>query len=148
MRLLVILAFIAAAVLIEARAECAWAVATVASKHIGSDKDYNEENWGLGAEHCVGKLFGLEVRGASGFFRNSNRIDSFYFGGSATLLELGPVKAGIAVMTVSGYQIDMVPVAFPVVAIEGESFGVNLSWFPKFGENASAIGMQVKWRWR
>lgn len=150
MKILAIIAMIAAAVLIEARAdECAWAVVTVGSKHIGGEgKNYNEQNWGLGGEHCIGALFGVELRGAAGFFRNSNRIDSFYWGGSATLLELGSVKAGIALMRVSGYEIDAINAAFPVLSIEGRRFGLNLSWFPKTGDNASAIGAQVKWRWR
>lgn len=156
MRFLIDMAVIAAllwvAASIEARAEqpCAWAVATIGSKHINGnpDKNYNEVNTGLGGEHCIGTVFGYEIRGAAGFFRNSNRIDSFYFGGSATLLEHGPVKLGVALLRVSGYDIDPLTALFPVLSVEGRQAGINLSWFPKTGSTASAFGMQAKWKWR
>ncbi len=151
LKVLAVGALVAAAVLIEAHAEpCAWAVMTVASKHIGAapGSNYNEQNWGLGAEHCVATVLGVELRGAAGFFRNSKRIDSFYFGGSATLFELGPVKAGIAVLQVSGYDIDPVTGVLPVLAIEGRRLGANVSYLPPHGKNVGAVGLQLKFRWR
>ena len=147
----VIAALLWAAGSIEARAEpCAWMAVTVASKHIGAEPDanYNESNWGLGSEHCIGSVLGVEIRGAAGFFRNSNRIDSFYFGGSATLLELGQARLGIAVMQVSGYQLDPILAAFPVLALEGRRLGANFSYFPKTKDNVAAVGLQLKWRFR
>lgn len=129
---------------------CNWASATIGSKHFGGEpgKDYNERNWGLGGEHCLGTVLGIPVRGAAGFFRNSKRIDSFYWGGSATFFRAGPVHAGIAAMLVSGYEIDPIKAVFPVLAIEGERIGVNLSYFPKTSDNVAAVGLQLKWRWR
>ncbi len=146
-----IAALLIAASCIEARADnCAWAVLTVGSKHIGAEpgSNYNERNWGPGAEHCIGRLFGVEVRGAAGFFRNSNRVDSFYFGGSATVFEVGPVKAGVALLQVGGYEVDAITALLPVVAIEGKQLGANLSYVPPHGKNVGAVGLQLKVRWR
>lgn len=153
MKLLAIAAMLAAALLVEARAEdrCTWLAVTVASKHLSaskSGKDYNEANWGAGGENCLGTFLGMPIRGAAGFFRNSNRIDSLYVGGSATLVELGPVKLGVALMLVSGYEVEPVKAPFPVVAIEGRKLGANLSFFPKTKDNGAAIGAQIKWRFR
>lgn len=155
MKGIVVLLLVIAGIWIEARAEpCAWAVLTVGSKHINEapGKDYNERNWGAGGEHCIGTVLGYEIRGAAGFFRNSNRIDSFYWGGSVTLLEYGPAKFGVALMRVSGYDIDPITAPFPVLAIEpaqpGITPGINLSYFPKSRSTSTAIGLQAKWRWR
>lgn len=129
---------------------CAWLALTVGSKHLGetSSKNYNEQNWGLGSEHCIGKLVGVEFRGAAGFYRNSNRIDSFYFGGSASVPVYGPAHAGVALLRVSGYEFDPVTAPVPVLSIEGRQLGGNLSYLPKTKHNAGAIGAQLKWRWR
>lgn len=153
MKLLAVAAMLAAALLVEARADdrCTWIAATVASKHLSaskSGKDYNERNYGLGGENCLGTFLGMPIRGAAGFFRNSNRIDSLYVGGSATLVELGAVKLGVALMLVSGYEVEPVKAPFPVMAVEGRKFGANLSFFPKTKDNGAALGFQVKYRWR
>jgi hypothetical protein len=138
-------------VALEARADdCRWVSATLASKHLGasSSKHYNERNYGLGGENCLGTVLGVPLRGAAGFFRNSNRIDSLYVGGSATLVKVGPASAGFAAMLVSGYEVEPVKAVFPVVAIEGEKLGANFSYFPRTKSNGAALGMQLKWRFR
>lgn len=136
---------------IEARAEdCRWIAATVASKHFGEKpgKHYNEANWGLGEENCLGTVLGMELRGVAGVYRNSNRIDSLYVGGSAALLRAGPFSAGVAALLVSGYEVEPIKAVFPVMAVEGARLGLNVSYFPPAGKNVAAIGFQVKWRWR
>jgi hypothetical protein len=136
---------------IEARAaDCRWVVATVASKHFGEKPgaNYNESNWGLGGEHCLGEVLGMELRGVAGFYRNSYRIDSLYVGGSATMLRAGPLGAGIAAALVSGYQAEPIPAVFPVLALEADTFGANLSYFPGTKTNTAALGLQLKWRFR
>jgi hypothetical protein len=153
MKLLAIVAMLAAGLIIEARADdrCNWVAATFASKHLSeskSGKDYNERNYGLGGENCLGTLAGVPVRGVAGFFRNSNRIDSLYVGFSATLVKFGPVSAGIAAVLVSGYEVEPLKAPFPVVAIEGEKLGANISFFPKSRDTGAALGFQIKWRFR
>lgn len=153
MKLLAVLALIAAAVIIEARADdrCTWIAATVASKHLSeskSGKDYNERNYGLGGENCLGTFAGVPVRGVAGFFRNSNRIDSLYVGFSGTLFQVGPVKVGLAAVLVSGYEVEPLKAPFPVFAIEGEKLGANMSFFPKSRDTGAALGFQIKWKWR
>jgi hypothetical protein len=146
----VVLALLWAGAAIEARADCRWIVGTVASKHFGEKpgKSYNEKNYGLGGEHCLGDVLGMELRGVAGFYRNSYRIDSLYVGGSATLLRAGPFGAGLAAALVSGYQVEPIPAVFPVLALEGQTFGANLSYFPGTKTNTAALGLQIKWRLR
>lgn len=152
MKFVALIALLAAGLVIEARAaDCRWVAATVASKHLSdsrSGKDYNENNWGVGGENCMGDLLGVPVRGVAGVFRNSNRTDSLYVGFSATLLQVGPVGAGFAAVLVSGYEVEPTKAPFPVVTIEGEKLGANFSYFPRTEKNVAAIGMQIKWRWR
>jgi hypothetical protein len=153
MKLLAIVAMLAAGLIIEARADdrCTWVAATLASKHLSeskSGKDYNERNYGLGGENCLGTVLGFPVRGVAGFFRNSNRIDSLYVGFSTTFLQVGPVSAGLATVLVSGYEIEPIKAPFPVVAIEGDRLGANVSYFPRTNKNVAALGFQVKFRWR
>ena len=153
MKLIAIAALLAAALIIEARADdrCSWIAATVASKHLSeskSGKDYNERNYGFGGENCLGDVFGIPVRGVAGFFRNSNRIDSLYVGFSAALVQVGPVSAGLAAVLVSGYEVEPIKAPFPVLAIEGEKLGANISYFPRTNKNVAALGLQLKWRFR
>jgi hypothetical protein len=153
MKLLAIVAMLAAGLIIEARADdrCNWVAVTVASKHLSeskSGKSYNEENWGAGGENCLGTFAGVPIRGVAGFFRNSNRIDSLYVGFSGTFAQFGPVSLGIAAVLVSGYEVEPLKAPFPVVAIEGEKLGANISYFPKSRDTGAALGFQVKFRWR
>lgn len=155
MRLAIDMAVIAALIWIfsaDARADdrCTWAVATVASHHLDDSRprDYEQRNWGLGVEHCLGKALGMDARAVSGIYRNSNRINSVYVGGSFQVLALGPLKLGIAAVAVSGYEVEPIPAAFPVLFIEGSRMGINLAYFPKTSDNVAALGLQAKWRWR
>lgn len=134
----------------DAQQPCAWLSVTVASKHINPKpgKDYNEENWGIGREDCIAQALGFELRGGAGFFRNSNRVDSFYFGGSATTQVYGPLRLGAAALLVAGYEVDAIPALLPVAAIEGDRLGANVSYIPRTKTNGAAVGFQLKWRWR
>lgn len=147
-------AIIAAAVLAEARADdrCTWLVVTVASQHFsstrdrkGREPDYEESNWGLGGEQC---LLGEDVRAVGGFYRNSNRVDSVYFGASWVPLRYKIASAGFAFLMVSGYQVEPVKAPVPVLMLEGKHVGVNLSYVPRTRYNDEVAGLQVKWRWR
>lgn len=150
-----------------AKAEDTWLVATVASHHFDSakPKDYEQRNWGVGIEQGLTE----NSRILAGFYRNSNRRESFYFGGVWAPLKLGPVRFGITGVLVTGYEgvevrsetgpdgkerrtvkINDKPLiaAFPVATIEAGRFGVNLAYFPKTSENVAAAGLQLKYRWR
>jgi hypothetical protein len=153
MKLLAIVAMLAAGLIIEARADdrCTWVAVTVASKHLSeskSGKNYEEFNTGLGIENCLGDVWGFPIRGTAGFFRNSNRIDSLYMGGSAEFARFGHVAFGLAALLVSGYEVEPIKALFPVMSIEGQKFGGNVSYFPKSRDTGAALGFQVKFRWR
>ena len=128
-----------------------WAVITVASYHYSGDSDYEQENWGVGIEHSLtGSL-----RVAGGYYRNSNRRDSLYFGLAWAPLQYkvseGKLRVGLAALLVSGYETvkdpELVKAVFPVVSWEGQRFGINIPIIPSTKDNAGAIGLQIKWRW-
>lgn len=122
-----------------------WIVATLAGYHYSAEpnKDYNEQNFGLGLEHSLTQ----RVRFAGGFYRNSNRIDSTYIFVAWLPVERGAVKLGVAAGIVSGYEREPLKVAFPVLAVEGKSLGANITLVPRTNSNAGAVGLQLKWRW-
>lgn len=119
-----------------------WIVATVASYHYNADKDYEQQNYGLGTEHVLSENW----RFASGFYRNSNRIDSTYAFLAWTPLRYGMLRLGLAGGLVSGYEKEPLKVAFPVLAIEGKHLGANITLVPQTKSNAGAIGLQLKVR--
>jgi outer membrane scaffolding protein for murein synthesis (MipA/OmpV family) len=128
-----------------------WIVGTVASYHYSGDKNYEQQNFGIGVEHSLSG----SVRSAAGYYRNSNRRDSLYVGLAWSPLQYGiaegKLKLGFAALLVSGYETvkdqDLVKAAFPVVSWEGKRFGINIPVIPATNKNAGAIGLQLKVRW-
>ena len=128
-----------------------WIVGTIASYHYSGDKDYEQENFGIGIEQTISG----SVRVAGGYYRNSNRRDSLYFGLAWAPLQYkvseGKLRVGLAALLVSGYETvkdpELVKAVFPVVSWEGKRFGVNIPIIPSTKDNAGAIGLQVKFRW-
>lgn len=124
-----------------------WAVATIASKHFGGDsnRDYNERNFGLGGEVELTERW----RAAAGFMKNSNDIDSTYLLGAycAAQWYSGPWRTclNVAGGAVSGYDVDLLWVVFPVISVEwNRSLGLNLSYFRTQESKANVIGLQIK----
>ncbi len=122
-----------------------WAVVSCCSYHFDSaaPRDYEQLNLGLGVEHGTKAL-----RVLGGVYRNSERADSVYFGGSATA-PVGPVKLGAALVIVSGYERsgpEPVKGLVLVGAWEGRRIGVNLLYIPKDGEDVAVIALQFKFR--
>jgi hypothetical protein len=123
---------------------CDWLVASVASHHYGkgSDKDYEQRNWGLGCEHRLTKNLDF----VAGFYRNSVRIDSTYVGVVYAPLRFEMLRFGLATILVSGYEREPIKAAFPVASIEGRRMGANLLLVPQTSSNVGAIGLQLKVR--
>lgn len=123
---------------------CDWWVASIASHHFGpgSDRDYEQKNYGLGCERQLTERTNL----VAGFYRNSLRIDSTYVGVAWTPLRYGSVGLGTVAALVSGYEREPVKAVFPVVSIEGRHLGANLLFVPPTKTNVGALGLQVKFR--
>ncbi len=128
-----------------------WIVGSIASFHYSSDKEYEQQNYGLGFEHGLTS----SIRTTGGYYRNSNRRDSLYVGLAWAPLQYGiaegKLRLGLAALLVSGYETvkdqDLVKAVFPVVSWEGKRFGVNVPVIPATNKNAGAIGLQLKVRW-
>jgi hypothetical protein len=123
---------------------CDWLVASVASHHYGpgSDKNYEQRNWGLGCEHRLTKNLDF----VAGFYRNSVRIDSTYVGVAYAPIRYEMLRLGMVAILVSGYEREPIKAAFPVVSVEGQRLGANLLLVPRTSSNVGAIGLQLKVR--
>lgn len=119
-------------------------VATVASHHYGTDKKYEQGNYGIGLEHDIAK----DWRAISGMYRNSNRRDSIYFGVSWTGYRYRGFGVGVAAMMVGGYETpknqELVKAAFPFLSYEAKGWGVNVPIIPATGSTPGVIGLQIK----
>jgi hypothetical protein len=116
------------------------------SYHLDRSRDYNERNGGAGIEHFVSENVAL----IGGFYRNS-RPDgegtSMYGGLTYTPLSYGPVRAGMVLGAVTGYQAARVlPSAGAVVTVGDRQSGLNVHFLPS-GSNRtmfSTVGVQLK----
>lgn len=121
------------------------------SHHFNRHSDYRENNSGIGAEVLVTDDHAL----MAGSFINSDRQRSRY-----GLYEWRPLhwqvsgvklSAGIAAGVFDGYPRYRNGAAFaaalPLLAVEGERFGVNLALVPNIANRLSgAVAIQVKLR--
>lgn len=144
-------ALVAAAALIEARAESKAVFITVpiASWHAERQREkgkgmYNQENWGLGLEYAYSE----KLRLGAGIYRNSLRQDTGYFGVAyfPLYLQSANLRLGSSVGVVSGYTSNLMPIAVPTAAMEWKRFGVNALFVPPYDGNPAGVGIQIKFR--
>ena len=128
-----------------------WLNPGIYSFHFNRNSDYRENNIGMGAEVLVTDDHAL----MAGSFINSDRQRSSY-----GLYEWRPLhwqvsavrlSAGIAVAAFDGYPKyqngGWFAAALPLLAVEGERFGVNLALIPNIPNRLSeAVAIQVKLR--
>lgn len=119
--------------------------------HYDRDADLREDNWGFGAEVELKANHAL----IAGTFINSEDERSNYFGYAwrplhwdvgGTDVSLGVVAAGL-----DGYPRnkdgDWCPVLLPLLAVQGERLGVNLTVIPTIEDRVyGAIALQFKLR--
>lgn len=123
-----------------------YAVVSAASYHFDRSKKRNEQNWGAGFEVGVAQ----DLRLAAGMYRNSNYIDSTYFGGAWTPLKLGDFRLGAFAGGFTGYDIDIKWGLLPVLTWERGRLGANLTLAPTQGDEKSSavLGLQLKYQLR
>jgi hypothetical protein len=123
-----------------------WLNAGFLSYHFDRNKDYREDNWGLGAE----AVFRPDHVAVIGTYLNSDYHRSRYIGYQWRPLHWQPwgldVHGGITVSVVDGYP-SMVDKGWfiaptPVLAVEGKRFGANFVLIPN--KHGGAIAMQLK----
>jgi len=119
------------------------------SFHVERDKNLNNVNTGLGIEVPLSNTYAF----TAGVFENSNRATSHYVGLYVMPFEIGPFKAGAVVGGFNGYpnanQGGWFPALIPVIALEGQQLGMNVSFVPTVQDQLhGAISFQLKYRFK
>ena len=121
------------------------------SFHFDRDKNFRENNLGLGAE----VLFRPRHAVAAGSFINSDRARSHYLAYEWRPLEWQPagmrLTTNVVVGAFDGYPHyrngGWFPAALPMLALEGQRFGLNLLIIPTIANRLDgAIALQLKLR--
>ena len=119
--------------------------------HFDRDLDLREDNWGFGAEVQLKANHAL----IAGTFINSEYERSRYLGYGWHPLhwDVGgaDVSLGVVAAALDGYPRnkngDWFPVVLPVLAVQGERLGVNLTVIPTIEDHVyGAIALQFKLR--
>lgn len=118
-------------------AEETWLAVTVRSYHFNRDKDYNEENYGLGIERQGRHAWGW----AAGFYENSYYRTTVYAGPTYTFADWGTIKLRACACLATGYKHPIGFYPLPTIGIEGKQVGANIAVTP------SMMGLQLKWKW-
>jgi hypothetical protein len=147
-----ILALATAAVLPAAQAvdlARTWVNPGFYSFHFERDKNLNNVNTGLGIEVPLSNTYAF----TAGVFENSNRATSHYVGLYVMPFDIGPFKAGAVVGGFNGYpnanQGGWFPALIPVIALEGQQLGMNVSFVPTVQNQLhGAISFQLKYRFK
>ncbi len=115
------------------------------SYHLNRYREYNQTNPGAGLEHHFDESLSI----VGGFYRNSiptRDAVSAYGGAVYSPLAFGPVRAGVMLGFVTGYQKGKIqPAASGLVYIGGRDLGVNINFLPATDlKSLSAIGLQMR----
>jgi hypothetical protein len=116
-----------------------WLVVPVASYHAPRD-GYSQINPGIGLERAYSERW---VFGA-GYYRNSNRRDSFYAGANYTRWRIGNVRLGTSLGLVSGYG-GVMPMVAPTATYDVGGAGISLIVAPPI-KGTLMVGIMLRWR--
>jgi len=120
-----------------------WAVATVRSYHHQRNKKHNEDNWGLGVERNLTR----DWTAAAGFYDNSYDKRSVYAGMIWAPVHVGHFHFGLSGGIVDGYEKHPFSFfLFPIMAVQGKNYGINLALVPSVHDSYTVIGLQLKTR--
>ena len=103
-----------------------YAVATITSWHFDREKDYNENNLGLGLEHRLSENWSV----STGFFRNSFYRNTNYLFAGYTPIEISGWRAGVVMGGVTGYEEGMSPWFTGVATRDFGRIGINIVLSP------------------
>lgn len=117
-----------------------WLMSGFLSKHINSDKDYNEQNHGLGYKNHDGYLAGV--------YRNSLNKNSVYAGKE---FQTDPIadklRLAIVLGMVTGYNKPVQPLALPEVLYGNKEHELALGIVPPI-KNVTPMTMALQYRKR
>jgi hypothetical protein len=130
-----------------------WVNPGMLSHHFKDDRDYREENYGLGVELFLNPRHGL----LAGSFLNSNDERTRYVGYHWRPLQLAAGRlrfsGGLAFALMDGYSDvrdgNTFGVVLPAVSLEYRAVGAHLIFLPH-REHSSALALQLRlrlWAW-
>jgi hypothetical protein len=125
-----------------------WVVPGAASWHANRERAFNEVHAGLGAEWQARPTVAV----LAGAHCNSNERASVYAAATwqpvAWQLASTTVRPGIAAGLATGYRDGNTPVlrAGPMVALEGRTWGINVTGAPRIGSIDGFVAVQLKVR--
>jgi hypothetical protein len=121
-----------------------WITPGALSYHFKNRDQFNQTHPGLGAEYH----FASNWSAVGGTYKNSNYRWSQYVGVNWTPYVFGPVKFGATAQVANHYNQARdgkpFPFAAPLIAYEGERFGVNLYVIPTIRNVTGAAALQFK----
>lgn len=116
------------------------------SSHVNRNKDYNEDNVGMGLEYQLQP----DVALMAGAFNNSIRHTTSYVAANWLPLSLGGWKLGAVAGVMNGYPGiaggGAFVAALPMASYEGTHVGVNLGLIPTTDKVEGALVIQLKFR--
>lgn len=118
-----------------------WITSGFLSKHIGADKEYNENNAGIGYKSKDGWL--------GGYYRNSLDKDSFYGGKEFQTDPIVGDKLRLAIVLglVSGYNKNVMPMALPEILYGDKNNETALGLVPPIkGVTPATLALQFRKR--
>lgn len=128
-----------------------WLTTGFFSHHFNRQKNYNEQNTGLGIEYSFTQSTALAI----GHYNNSVHKSSTYLHFIYTPLELGPLQLGGAVGLLDGYpemrggrfSPVVLPVGTSTFKLFNHDVGINLTYIPTISRYVDgAVAIQFKLR--
>lgn len=122
-----------------------WINPGMASYHFQTEKNFNNGNWGYGAEYRFANVASL----TAGRFYNSDRAYSNYAGVYWQPIGIGPFNFGLVAGGFNGYPQTnnggWFAAAMPAITYEGKWVGGNLFIIPTIGDRIhGALSLQLK----
>lgn len=114
-------------------------VVPVASYH-SPRNGYSQVNPGIGLERAYDERWSF----GAGYYRNSNRRDSFYVGANYTRWRLGDVRLGTSFGLLSGYG-GVIPMLAPTATYDSGRAGISLVVAPPI-KGAVMVGVMLRYR--
>lgn len=116
------------------------------SHHMDRSRNFNEHNFGLGAQYRFNENHAVSV----GYYRNSIRETSHYALYKYTPLHYGPVSAGVMAGAVDGYPKlnhgRAYPLALPMASIRMGRVEAEAMYVPKMKDISSVVAVNFGYK--
>lgn len=110
-----------------------------ASHHLGTNRDYNEDN------HGIGYRFGSSGV-MTGYYRNSVRRDSFYAAHESQWAVADNFRVGLIAGAVTGYRYSVIPFVLPEAIARVGTLELALTYAPHVpGLVPALVAVQARW---